>query len=110
MYSEIRTQILCTEIIKILSVLLKFNSGMWSKDVTQRVAQGNDPVESIAVILHFPGLRDVGFLPPLCSNFINIAFLFHYWSTSASKRLWKSYSYLAQGPMVSFLSIKYRDT
>lgn len=65
MYSETWTQILCTKMIKILSVLLKYNSGMRSKDVTQRVAQGTDLVESIAVILHFPRLRDLGFFPPL---------------------------------------------
>lgn len=61
MYSEIWTQILCTKIIKIVSVFLKFSSGMWSKDGTQRVAQGTDLVESIAVILYFPRLR-VSFL------------------------------------------------
>jgi len=65
MYSEMWAEILCTEIIKNLSVPLKFNSGMWSKDVTQRVARGTDLVESIAVVSHFLRLRDQGFFPPL---------------------------------------------
>lgn len=46
-----------------LSIILKFNLLVCGAKMLLRAAQGTDLVETIAVMSHFPRLRDLGFFP-----------------------------------------------